>query len=119
VPDFTNINFRPFLGAQTEISSGARRGRIVILCRRRSVEDTSTVNGAGGRRAKPMAGHIASFKIEASRPLSRTELVEFRMTVDAAIWVRDADVSAPIPHKLDGFFDGRRSRVPFERHRPG
>jgi hypothetical protein len=30
---------------------------------------------------------------EALSPLRRTELVEFRMTVDAAIWVRDVDVS--------------------------
>jgi hypothetical protein len=56
---------------------------------------------------------------QALRPLSRSDAVEFRMAVDAAIWVRNADVSAPIRHKLDGFFDGRRSRVPFERHRTG
>jgi hypothetical protein len=35
---------------------------------------------------------------KALRPLSGMELVEFRMTVDAAIWVLDADVSAPIRH---------------------
>jgi hypothetical protein len=51
--------------------------------------------------------------------LGRTELVEFRMVVDLAIWARDADVSAPIPDEFKGLLDGRRSRVPFERHRPG
>jgi hypothetical protein len=47
----------------------------------------------------------------ALRPLSRTELVEFRMTVYAAIGVRDANVSAAIPNELNGLFDSRRSRV--------
>jgi hypothetical protein len=47
------------------------------------------------------------------------ELVEFGMTVDAAIWVRDANVSAPIRQKFNGLFDSRRSRVPFERQCPG
>jgi hypothetical protein len=56
---------------------------------------------------------------EVLRPLGRTELVEVRMTVDAAIWVRNADVSAPVLHKLYRLFDGRRSRVPFERHCAG
>jgi hypothetical protein len=53
---------------------------------------------------------------DASRRLTGTELVEVRMTVDAAIWARDADVSAPIPDEFKGLLDGRRSRVPFERH---
>jgi hypothetical protein len=35
----------------------------------------------------------------------RSDMVEFRMAVDAATWVRNADVSAPIRHMLDGFFD--------------
>jgi hypothetical protein len=55
----------------------------------------------------------------ALRPLSGMELVEFGMTVDAAIWVRDANVSAPIRQKFNGLFDSRRSRVPFERQCPG
>jgi hypothetical protein len=56
---------------------------------------------------------------EALRPLGRTELVEVRMTVDAAIWVRNADVLATICHKFNGLLDGRRSRVPFERQCAG
>jgi hypothetical protein len=35
--------------------------------------------------------------------LSRTELVEFRMTVDAAVWVRNANLSAPIPLSSTAF----------------
>jgi hypothetical protein len=46
-----------------------------------------------------------------SRPPSRTELVEFCMTIDAAIWVRNADVSAPIPDEFKGLFDGRLAHV--------
>jgi hypothetical protein len=56
---------------------------------------------------------------EALRHLARLELVEFRIIIDAAIWVRNANVYAPIRHKLDGFFDGRRGRVAFERHGAG
>jgi hypothetical protein len=36
------------------------------------------------------------------RSLSGMELVEFRMTVYAAIWGGNGNVSAPIPHKLKG-----------------
>jgi hypothetical protein len=49
---------------------------------------------------------------EVLRPLSRSELVEFRMTVDAVIWARDADLPAPISDEFNGLLDGRRSRVP-------
>jgi hypothetical protein len=56
---------------------------------------------------------------EVLRPLSRSELVEFRMTVDAAIWVCDADLPAPISHEFNGLLDDRRSRVSFERHCAG
>jgi hypothetical protein len=55
----------------------------------------------------------------ALRALSRTQSVEFRVTVDAAIWVRNENVSAPIRHKFNGLFEGRRSRVSFERQSPG
>src|ERR1700722_12656634 len=40
------------------------------------------------------------------RSLGGMELVEFRMTVYAAIWGGNGNVSAPIPHKLKGLFDG-------------
>ena len=46
--------------------------------------------------------------------VSREEPIEIRMTVDAALGVRNANVSAPIPQKLKGLFDRCRSRVPFE-----
>jgi hypothetical protein len=49
----------------------------------------------------------------ASHPLSGMELVEFRMTVDAAIWGGNGDVSAPVPHKLTSLFDGRGQPSPF------
>jgi zinc-finger binding domain of transposase IS66 len=57
--------------------------------------------------------------IHQSGLVSRKELIEIRMTVDAAFWVRNANVSAPIPQKFNGLFDRRRSRVPFERQCPG
>jgi hypothetical protein len=76
--------------------------------------------------SKKLEGHAAAVSLYVAQaaprrlhPLSRTELVEFRMTVNATIWIRDADLSAPIPQKLDGFFDGRSGRVPLERHCPG
>jgi hypothetical protein len=51
--------------------------------------------------------------------LSAKELIEIRITVDAAFWVRNANVSAPIPQKFNGLFDRRRGRVPFEGQCPG
>ena len=49
-------------------------------------------------RPRERQGAPRLFDLGALRPFSRTELVEFRMTVDAAIWVGNGDVSAPIRH---------------------
>jgi hypothetical protein len=46
------------------------------------------------------------------RPLSRTELVEFRRTVDAATWVRNVNVDASIPHKGTSKNGHRSSGIP-------
>jgi hypothetical protein len=43
------------------------------------------------------------------------ELVEFQMIVGAAIWGGNGNVSAPIPYKLKGLFDGRGSRFPYKQ----
>lgn len=86
---------------------------------RQGSQDWSRLGLQGAWRATVAAVKARTVGAEVLRPLSRTELVEFRMSVDVAIRVRDADVSAPIPDKFDGLLDGRRGRVPFERHCPG
>src|SRR5436190_13675554 len=51
----------------------------------------------GGCRLRPRQGDCRGSR-------GRTELVEFRVTIDAPICARNANVSAPIPHKLTAFF---------------
>jgi hypothetical protein len=67
----------------------------------------------------PNDNAISTLRPLVSGLVSRKELIEIRMTVDAAFWVRNANVFAPIPQKFNGLFDRRRSGVPFERQCPG
>jgi hypothetical protein len=85
-----------------------------------SPEHSSAVSSTseGGCRLRLRQG-FPPFDPRGLRPLSRMELVEIRMTVEAVIWARNANVSAPIPHEFNGLFDSRRSRVPFERQCAG
>src|SRR5229473_5347542 len=51
---------------------------------------------------------------EGLRPRGHIELGKFRITVSAAVWVRNVNISGAIAHKLNGLLDGRHGRVPFE-----
>jgi hypothetical protein len=71
------------------------------------------------RGLAPNDNMISRFDGGVSGLVSLKELIEIRTTVDAAFWIRNANVSAPIPQKFNGLFDRRHSRVPFERQCPG
>jgi hypothetical protein len=105
---------------EIQIAALKREGCTTIRSEKRSgLEDRSRLGLQGAWRESVAAVKAGPLALRVLRPLSRTELVEFRMTVNAAICIRDANVSAPIPHKFKGLLDGRRSRVPFERHCTG
>ena len=63
--------------------------------------------------AKVRSGRTTGLR--ALRPRGRIELSKFDITVDAAIWGRNVNISRTVPHKLSGLFDSRHGGVPFER----
>src|SRR5258708_39249358 len=52
---------------------------------------------------------------EGLRPRGHIELGKFRITINAAVRVRNVNISGAVAHKLNGLLDGRHGRVPFER----
>jgi hypothetical protein len=67
------------------------------------------------KRRKVTARFWSHRTAEGLRPRGHIELGKFRITINAAVWVRNVNISGAVAHKLNGLLDGRHGRVPFER----
>src|SRR5712672_2788611 len=92
-----------------------RRVRLVIV----SPDSQRTACLLSGRnstyRPVQISGTGSHRTADGLRPRGHIELGKFRITVSAAVWVRNVNISGAVAHKLNRLLDGRHGRVPFER----